>query len=214
MIRKNITKTKDFKENNPQIVVKTKISNSNLNINSPELSRQENNYFYNTKINRLILQEAPNNSIQNLYQQPSQINKSISSGLNYLQGKENNIFLPKAINNENFFARNSGFENLPIDLVKFKQESYNNKSMSPITYINFSNDYNNENFQNIFVNNKGDEEILSKSYRFRKKISKNQIPSKKNNIKQYQINNYYTKNKNMPIVSLENNYFQKSKNNI
>jgi len=213
MIRKNITKTKDFKENNPQIVVKTKISNSNLNINSPELSRQENNYFYNTKINRLILQEAPNNNIQNLYQQPSQINKSISSGLNYLQGKENNIFLPKAIN-ENFFARNSSFENLPIDLVKFKQESYNNKSMSPITYINFSNDYNNENFQNIFVNNKGDEEILSKSYRFRKKISKNQIPSKKNNIKQYQINNYYTKNKNMPIVSLENNYFQKSKNNI
>ena len=64
----------------------------NTNIISPELSHQENNYFYNTKINRLILQELPKNSIQNIYHQPTKLNKSLSFGYDLFQGEVNNLF--------------------------------------------------------------------------------------------------------------------------
>ena len=211
MIRKSIRYSKNSKENNPQIKATKKINNSNLNINSPELSHQENNYFYNTKINRLILQEAPNNNIQNLYQQPSQINKSISFGLDYLQGKENNIFFPKAIN-ENFFPRNTSFQNLPIDLIKLKHEGYNN-NINQIDYFNLNNNYKNEKFRNIIIDSKGDE-ALSKSFRLRKNASKKMIPSQKFIINQSEMDNYYTKNNNIPEISHENNYSQVEQRNI
>ena len=74
-----------IKNGNPQnfyngniqhIKVNKRIQNNNIKDISPP---HQNNYFYNTKINRLILQEAPkNNRIQNIYQQqPVPSNKSI-----------------------------------------------------------------------------------------------------------------------------------------
>ena len=104
-----------------QIPIKKAANNEqNIKINSPELSHQENNYFYNTKINRLILQELPNNSLQNLYQQPTQLNKSQSIGNDLFQGKVNSLLYPKKIN-DNFLNKNSSFKILPIDMKKLKK---------------------------------------------------------------------------------------------
>ena len=87
MIKNCFGLRKKYKEHTSQIRVNKKINRSSINNDVPELSHQENNnYFYNTKISRLILQEAPNHNIQNVYQQPSQINKNISIKYDVLQG--------------------------------------------------------------------------------------------------------------------------------
>ena len=72
MIRNSIGQ-KNNKEINPKIRVNKRIINSNSKLEHPKLSHQENNYFYNTKINRLVFQESSNNDIQNIYQYPSKI---------------------------------------------------------------------------------------------------------------------------------------------
>ena len=68
-------------------------------------------------------------------------------------------------------------------------------------------------FRNIIIDNKGDE-ALSKSFRLRKNVSKKIIPSKKFIINQSEMDNYYTKNNNIPEMSPENNYSQVEQRNI
>ena len=187
-------------------------NNKNTNMISPELSHQENNYFYNTKINRLILQELPKNSIQNIYQQPTQINKSLSLGYDLLQGQVNDLFYTKK-NNDNIFNENSSFKNMPMDIKNFKQNSQNdffyNKEISRDDYINANNNSNNIN--NIFYNNDNDylkdDEVCSTSLRL------------SNNPKQVIIskiikNKNYLKDPRVPELSSNNNYNNNLKSNI
>ena len=213
MIKKRSGQHHLSNDNFCHIRIKKSVNNDkNTNIISPELSHQENNYFYNTKINRLILQELPKNSIQNIYQQPTQINKSLSLGYDLLQGQVNDLFYTKK-NNNNIFNENSSFKNLPMDIKNFKQNSQNdyfyNKEISRDDYINANNNSNNIN--NIFYNNDNDylkdDEVCSTSLRL------------SNNPKQVIIskiikNKNYLKDPRVPELSSNNNYNNNLKSNI
>ena len=213
MIKKRSGQHHLSNDNFCHIRIKKSVNNDkNTNIISPELSHQENNYFYNTKINRLILQELPKNSIQNIYQQPTQINKSLSLGYDLLQGQVNDLFYTKK-NNDNIFNENSSFKNLPMDIKNFKQNSQNdffyNKEISRDDYIN-AND-NSSNINNIFYNNDNDylkdDEVCSTSLRL------------SNNPKQVIIskiikNKNYLKDPRVPELSSNNNYNNNLKSNI
>ena len=201
MIKISAGQRKKYKENTSQIRLNKKINN-NMQINPPRLSHQENNYFYNTKINRLILQEAPNNSIQNIYQQPSQINNDISFRYDLLQGKVNNLFNQNK-SSENFYHKNSNYQNLAIDMMNNNQNNYYSKDMDEITYINVNNNFNNNNF----CNNKTENAIISKSLRLTENNTKLQ-EIKKIHIKQNPVNNYDIKNKNTLAFSHDNDYYQ------
>ena len=213
MIKKRSGQHHLSNDNFCHIRIKKSVNNDkNTNMISPELSHQENNYFYNTKINRLILQELPKNSIQNIYQQPTQINKSLSLGYDLLQGQVNDLFYTKK-NNDNIFNENSSFKNLPMDIKNFKQNSQNdffyNKEISRDDYINANNNSNNIN--NIFYNNDNDylkdDEVCSTSLRL------------SNNPKQVIIskiikNKNYLKEPRVPELSSNNNYNNDLKSNI
>ena len=213
MIKKRSGQHHLSNDNFCHIRIKKSVNNDkNTNMISPELSHQENNYFYNTKINRLILQELPKNSIQNIYQQPTQINKSLSLGYDLLQGQVNDLFYTKK-NNDNIFNENSSFKNLPMDIKNFKQNSQNdffyNKEISRDDYINANNNSNNIN--NIFYNNDNDylkdDEVCSTSLRL------------SNNPKQVIIskiikNKNYLKDPRVPELSSNNNYNNNLKSNI
>ena len=181
-------------------------------MNSPELSHQENNYFYNTKINRLILQEAPNNSIQNIYHNPTHANKSPSIGYHILQGNIDN-FQSKEVN-EDFFNRNTSYQNLPMDMMKLKSnEDYDNKDINRDSYINFKNNSNNVNYDSINYNDKTDNIKLSNSLKVNNEHN-NQDFNKKHNIEQDIKYNYYIKNHKIPGLSPENNNYKTRKDNI
>ena len=213
MIKKRSGQHHLSNDNFCHIRIKKSVNNDkNTNMISPELSHQENNYFYNTKINRLILQELPKNSIQNIYQQPTQINKSLSLGYDLLQGQVNDLFYTKK-NNDNIFNENSSFKNMPMDIKNFKQNSQNdffyNKEISRDDYINANNNSNNIN--NIFYNNDNDylkdDEVCSTSLRL------------SNNPKQVIIskiikNKNYLKDPRVPELSSNNNYNNNLKSNI
>ncbi len=214
MIKNCFGLRKKYKEHTSQIRVNKKINRSSIKDDVPELSHQENNnYFYNTKISRLILQEAPNHNIQNVYQQPSQINKNISIKYDLLQGKVNNFFYQNKIN-QNFYHKNSSFQNLPIDRMKINNDDYIAKDINAITYINFNNISNNGNFSDVFDNNKTEGKIISKSLRITANGTKNQEINEKMNIRQNPLNNYYIKNNKNYYNSPENTFFQTGKINI
>ena len=214
MIKNCFGLRKKYKEHTSQIRVNKKINRSSIKDDVPELSHQENNnYFYNTKISRLILQEAPNHNIQNVYQQPSQINKNISIKYDLLQGKVNNFFYQNKIN-QNFYHKNSSFQNLPIDRMKINNDDYIAKDINAITYINFNNISNNGNFSDVFDNNKTEGKIISKSLRITANGTKSQEINEKMNIRQNPLNNYYIKNNKNYYNSPENTFFQTGKINI
>ena len=92
MIKSTGNQSSFYNSNIRHIKVNKRSQNNSIKSNSQGLSHQENNYFYNTKINRLILQEAPNNNrIQNIYQQPDQYNKNIYIEYDFLQNNPNNM---------------------------------------------------------------------------------------------------------------------------
>ena len=195
-----------------QIPIKKAANNEqNIKINSPELSHQENNYFYNTKINRLILQELPNNSLQNLYQQPTQLNKSQSIGNDLFQGKVNSLLYPKKIN-DNFLNKNSSFKILPIDMKKLKKnDNYYKQEINEDDYININNNSNNELCNNIFCNNDNDylrdDDIVSTSLRLSdnpKRVIISKIIKNNNLIKEHKI----------PEISSKNKYYKIRQSNI
>ena len=98
MMNSGISLKRHNKSNILQIKVNKRTSNTNTKHNSPSINspHQENNYYYNTKINRLILQEAPNNNrIQNIYQPPDPSNKNILIEYDFLPNNINNIISEK-----------------------------------------------------------------------------------------------------------------------
>ena len=213
MIKKRIGQNPLSNDNFCQIKIrKTTNTDKNTNIISPELSHQENNYFYNTKINRLILQELPKNSMHNIYQQPTQLNKNLSIGYDLFQGQVNNLFYTKK-NNDNFYNKNLSLQNFPVNTNKFEQNTqtdyFYNKDNSKDDYINVNN--NSSNINNIFYNNDNDylrdEEISSSSLRL------------SNNPKQIIIskiikNKNYKKEEKASELSSNNNNYDKIQSNI
>ena len=209
MIRNSIGQ-KNIKEINPKIRVNKRIINSNSKLEHPKLSHQENNYFYNTKINRLVFQESSNNDIQNIYQYPSKIEDRESFEYFLLNGKENNYFFPKRTS-ENFY-NNSSFKNLPIGIIKNNEIDFYNKDIHGLTCINFNNVFNDENFNN----KRRDGENLSQTLRINTKDLNKRDIIKKIQLKKNVNNKYYDKNHNkMQILSFESkNNDQIRKSNI
>ena len=214
MIKKRIGQNPLSNDNFCQINIrKTTNTDKNTNIISPELSHQENNYFYNTKINRLILQELPKNSMQNIYQQPTQHNKNLSLGYDLFQGQVNNIFYTKK-NNDNYYNKNLSLNNFPVDMKKFEQNTqtdyFYNKDISRDDYINVNNNSN-----NIFYNNDNDylkdEEISSSSLRLSnnpKQVIISKIIKNKNYIKEQKSSELSSNNNNYDnLQSKINNKF-------
>ena len=201
-----------YKDNISQIKVKKRQNNDkNIKMSSPELSHQENNYFYNTKINRLILQEAPNNSIQNIYHQPIHHNKRLSIGYDLLEGNSK-YFQSKKLSGE-LFIKNSSYQNLPLGMKLKPSEDNDSKDINRVTYINFKNNKSKDNSESLYYNNKPNNAKLLNTLRVNYE-NNNQDFNKKDNSGQNIKYNYHIKNYEIPDLIAENNNYNISKNNI
>ena len=208
MKKNSRSKIQNYKDNFSSIRVKKHANDDKIiKMISPELSHQENNYYYNTKINRLILQEAPNNNIKNIYHQPSQINKSISIYYDDLyKERDSNLFALKRTNDK-FFNTNSSFENLRVNKVMpiENENSYKND----INYINYNNTSLNNNSNNIYPKQKINNQNISASNR------ENNNSENKKYIKKNQRNFHFIKTKINSNISPDNhNNYQIRKSNI
>ena len=210
-----------YKSNIPQIKVNKKATNINTKNNSPSMvpHHQENNYYYNTKINSLILQEVPsNNRIQNIYQPPVLSNKSILIEYDFLANNVNNIISEKKKMNT-LYKKNTSFHKFPITVniqKKINEIEINNfynkdnvfKDINGFNYININ--------RNIKKNNKNTN--LSCFYEIRDK-NMNKF-YRKNTTDEISTNSYKEKNnKNIQnsaqlnIGNRRKNYFNKSEDN-
>ena len=202
-----------YKSNIRQIKVNKRAHNNNLKNNSPSLSHQENNYFYNTKINRLILQEAPNNNrIQNIYQQPGPYNKNVYIEYDFLANN------PNFINQENkqiqtLYKKNDSFKKVPVAIKKSHKKEINdlyykkdsNSNLNGFNYVN--NSINNSN--NLSQNTKGYYEMNNNFFYNRYHV--NEI----NNINSISFNrsNDISNNDNSIISQKNKHYFYNIDNN-
>ena len=176
---------------------RTNNTNSNTKNNSPKnvSSHQENNYYYNTKINRLILQEAPNNNqIQNIYQQQESSNKSsILIEYDLLANNINNI-LPQKKQMQSLYKKNknNNIQNMPITVniqKKINENDMNNLYQKDINGFNCIsiNRTPNINTNNVFNNYKKDSNYRKFNEYKDRIINSNYI--KNNNNDSYQIMN-------------------------
>ena len=126
MLRKSTNRNNYLNDNLCHIRVNKR---SNDERNSPRLSHQANNYFYNTKINRLILQEIPNNNVHNVYQE-YQENKNISTdydilhrNTSYLNKSKNDIYqldITRIIQAPKTSVKKSGSLKITTERIKVK----------------------------------------------------------------------------------------------
>ena len=156
---------------------------NNIKTNSPNLSHQENNYFYNTKINHLILQDLSNNKGQNLIQQQNPLFNSVYINYGLPLKNSNNvksIYHKNEINN----SLNKDSKNIiGLDyLTNRKNINRYSKSFLEENSSN-SNNYTNNNFNRYNNNNRS-----------------------KNDYNPFQVLNYLKKRKNVNnnIFPLEN----------
>ena len=234
MIKSTGNQSSFYNSNIRHIKVNKRSQNNSIKSNSPGLSHQENNYFYNTKINRLILQEAPNNNrIQNIYQQPGQYNKNIYIEYDFLQNNLNNMNIEnKQINT--LYKKNASFKKLPITVKKINENDVNNfyynKDINGFNYVNInrnshnfsqsSRDFyeanNNKNYNNNNYYNKysGDEINNSNSFNINNNNNLNNdnlILSQRNKNYFYNIDNSINNNSiNNNSIKFNNNPLQKS----
>ena len=221
-MKSGISLKRHNKSNILQIKVNKRTSNTNTKHNSPSINspHQENNYYYNTKINRLILQEAPNNNrIQNIYQPPDPSNKNILFEYDFLPNNINNIISEKnQINSLN--KKNTNFQKLPITVnfqKKINEFEINNfynkdnvfKDINGFNYMNINRNINNNYSQNI--SSRGFYEISDKNMNnFYRKNSTDEI-----NINSYKAKNYKDI-QNSAIFNIRNrsnNYFNNVEDN-
>ena len=196
MLRKSTNRNNYLNDNLCHIRVNKR---SNDERNSPRLSHQANNYFYNTKINRLILQEIPNNNVHNVYQE-YQENKNISTEYDILH--RNTSYLNKSKND---------IYQLDITRIK-KNNNYRNKDIKGSPNININNNSNNNSYYNIFYKNKlNDKNNNSNSMRDINDIRNSNI-HKKISIKKNPLNNRYIKSYNIRDISQDNINEQMNKN--
>jgi hypothetical protein len=127
---------------------------NNIKTNSPNLSHQENNYFYNTKINHLILQDLSNNKGQNLIQQRNPLFNSVYINYGLPAKNSNNV---KSIYHKNGInsSLNKNSKNIiGLDyLTNRKNINRYSKSFLGESYSN-SNNCTNNNFNGCNSNNR------------------------------------------------------------
>jgi len=108
MIKKEKNNPNYYKDNNNKKFDKNK--SNNIKKNSPVLSNQENNYFYNTKINHLILQGLSNvNRGQNIYEQP---HTSVYINYDISDKNQNNNTLPLKSYERSIYKKTGSLENM------------------------------------------------------------------------------------------------------
>ena len=210
-----------YNSNILQIKVNKRTTNTNTNTknNSPRniSSHQENNYYYNTKINRLILQEAPNsNQIQNIYQQQEPANKSsILIEYDLLANNFNNI-IPQKKQIQSLYKKNKkNIQNLPITVniqKKLNENEINNLYEKDINGFSCININRNPNTNSAFNNYKKD--LNSRKYKEYNDRIINSNYIKSNNNDSYQIMNINIMQNSANINdSKTKNYFYHNENN-
>ena len=186
MIKKGKNEQNFYNDNILQIKVNKKTQNNSVRTNSPP--HQENNYYYNTKINRLILQEAPNNNrIQNIYHNPAPQNKSIFIEYDILANNVNNL-MPEKRAKKALYRKTTSFQKLPITVKKMNGSEINdyyNKDINGFNCITINRSTNNPNSS----------------------IQSSRVYYNNNRDNSNNINNFYNKN-------VEENFFQMNNNNL
>ena len=192
MIKNGKNQQFNFKDNNNKNNRnKYNKSPNNLKRNSPILAHQENNYFYNTKINHLILQGISNtNKDQNIYEQPIPTSHH-SIYVNY-------EFLDKNKNNDNninsYYKKNNSCLQKMHTIVNFPkkyEKDLNNNSLNK--------EYKDKNGLNNFIISKTKDSLLkySKSFVDENSNSNNKniqnSSNSKNNYNPFQVLNYLKK---------------------
>ena len=166
MIKSRVRQQNHFKSN----ILQIKVNKINKKNNSPSMvPHQENNYYYNTKINGLIFHEAPdNNRNSSKYQPLSPLNKDILIEYDFLANSVNNIICEnKQINS--LYKKDTDFQKLPITVniqKKANEIEINNfynknnvfKDINGFNYININrniiNNYNqNSNSKSFYEKN-------------------------------------------------------------
>ena len=152
-----------YHDNIRHIKVNKKSQNNESKNNS--LPHQENNYYYNTKINRLILQEAPNNNrIQNIYPHSGITNKNIYIDYDILANNLNNV---NNINNiisqkrpiQSLYKKTTNYQRLPITVKKINENEIHdnfNKDINGFNYVNINRNINPNNLiqsSRVYYNN-------------------------------------------------------------
>ena len=166
---------------------------NNIKSNSPVLSHQENNYFYNTKINHLILQGLSNNNNNrehHLIQQQNPLYNSVYINYGLLDKNSNNL---NNINQRNEMNNSLNKDNKNI--IGLESYSSNRKNLNI-----YSKSFLQENSSNNYINSNYDEYYTNNRY-------------SKNNNNPFQVLNYLKKRKNvnnnilhLPSKDLDVNY--------
>ena len=204
-MKKNEPNQEYYYQNNNGYIKNKKLSKSlknNTKKNSPILPQQSNNYFYNTKINHLILQEISNtNRDESIYEQPG-IYKNIYINNNFIN-KEDDIS-----SKQSFYKKdNTSLQKLRTS-INFPQNLNNNEK----------NDLNKEHkigLNNFLISKQKDKNnIFSKSFledsnsksNSKNKINNNNQDKDKDNYNPFQVLNYLKKrnNKNNNIMNIKN----------
>ena len=208
-MKKNDTNQEYYYQNNNGYIKNKKLSKSlknNTKKNTQILPQQSNNYFYNTKINHLILQEISNtNRDENIFEHPG-IYKSIYINNNFVD-KESDVSPPQSF----YKKTNTSLQKLqnPINIPKNLNENENNS-------LNKEHKIGLNNF--LISKKKDNNNIFSKSFledshsksNSNNKINNNKDRDKdkdKNNYNPFQVLNYLKKrnNKNNNIINFKNN---------
>ena len=213
MIKNERNNQNFYQENNTN----RKIKNKYVKSNSPIISKQENNYFYNTKINHLILQGLSNiNRETSGYQVQQPLYNSVY--LNYdisgKTGNNENKILQKKINN----SSNKDNKNI-IGLDNFitSRKLLNSYSKSFLEESANKNNYNNTNINNYYTNNKNNKnnynpfQVLN-YLKKRKNINNNNIFDSGNNDMKFDKNNKKGENNNISASILSKSGIMKNKN--
>ena len=199
MIKKEKNNQNYYKDNNNKKFDKNK--SSNIKKNSPVLSHQENNYFYNTKINHLILQGLSNvNRDQNIYEQP---HTSVYINYDISDKNQNNNTLPPKSYERSIYKKTASLENMNtmIGMQKnIKERECNNstnKDNKNLIGINFLSNRKGDSYNiysKSFLEESSNKNDNNKSNKNNNSNNSNNI--NKNNYNPFQVLNYLKKRKN------------------
>ena len=175
---------------------------NNIKSNSPILSHQENNYFYNTKINHLILQGSSSvNRDQYLYEQPYNSYNSVYINYQFMENsKKNNNAVPPKSNDRSFYKKTSSLEK--INSVAINPNSLKEKDYYTNNLI-LSKEKENNNYIGVNKLSERKKEIndtYSKSSFLEESGTKSKTNynfNNKNNYNPFQVLNYLKKRKNV-----------------
>ena len=219
-----------YHDNIRHIKVNKKSQNNDIKNNS--LPHQENNYYYNTKINRLILQEAPNNNrIQNIYPHPGISNKNIYIDYDILANNINNVnninnIIPQKRPIQSLYKKTTNYQKLPMTVKKLNENEINgnfNKDINGFNYVNINRNINPNNLiqsSRVYYNNNNKNninfyKIYSEENSSQRRNNYNSIGNEYVNLSQRNMNYYYCNLDNINMKYNNKNYnYMKTSNNL